>query len=259
MNTVLLNICLLMNALSTDAVERVKETSRSLRKEGFKIPSMNHKVLVLHRSAPFRSLSEMVSPAWIRASFMKHNAIEWVASLRTPCECGSWFAKGATTCRDCGSYRYYSGQPAKLRDGESKAYEQGIKAGIACLRLIDFVRGNTFEIDWRDARFGITQPRLRKGNLRNGSNAKVWMMPLGRSQFKVARALENLGLDSEAQTIRDLPRTKTGKMAQVWREVVFVDAVHSMYNDELIDFAVDVAFIPMLDEAGLRYRTQPIA
>ena len=248
-----------MNALSTDAVEKVKETSRSLRKEGFKIPSMNHKVLVLHGSAPFRSLSEMVSPAWIRASFMKHNAIEWIASIRTQCDCGSWFAKGSMTCRNCGSNRYYGGHETKLRDGESKAYEQGIKAGIACLRLIPFVRGNTFEIDWRDARFGITQPRLRKGNLRNGSNEKVWMMPLGRSQFKVARALRRLGLDAEAEVIQNLPRTKTGDLAQVWREVVFVDAVHSLYNDELIDFAVDVAFIPQLEEAGLKYRTQPIA
>jgi len=254
MNTVLLNICLLMNALSTDAVESVKETSRSLRKEGFKIPSMNHKVLNLHWSAPFRSMSEMVSPAWIRASFMKHNAIEWIASMRTQCECGSWFAKGSMTCRNCGNTRYYGGYETKLRDGESKAYEQGIKGGISCLRLIPFVRANWGALCWRDARFGITQPRLRKGNLRNGSNDKVWMMPLGRSAWKVASALSSLGLDDEAQTYRAMPSD-----AQVWREVVFVDAVHERHNDQIIDFAVDVAFIPQLEEAGLRYRRQPIA
>ena len=254
MNTVLLNICLLMNALSTDAVEKVKETSRSLRKEGFKIPSMNHKVLNLHWSAPFRSMSEMVSPAWIRASFMKHNAIEWVSALRTKCSCGAWFAKGEVVCRSCNGWLWNTGQGASLRDGESKAYEQGIKGGISCLRLIPFVRANWGALDWRDARFGITQPRLRKGNLRNGSNAKVWMMPLGRSARKVAWALDALGLTEEAETYRAMPYD-----AQVWREVVFVDAVHSWNNDELIDFAVDVAFIPQLEEAGLRYRTEPIA
>ena len=248
-----------MNALSADAVEKVKETSRSLRKEGFKIPSMNHKVLNLHWSAPFRSMSEMVSPAWIRASFMKHNAIEWIASMRTQCDCGSWFAKGSMTCRNCGNTRYYGGYETKLRDGESKAYEQGIKGGISCLRLIPFVRANWGELDWFDARFGITQIRLRKGNLRNGSNEKVWMMPLGRSQFKVARALRRLGLDAEADEVQNLPRTKTGDLAQVWRQVVFVDAVHKAHNDQIIDFAVDVAFIPQLEEAGLRYRTEPIA
>ena len=254
MNTLLLNICLLMNALSTDAVESVKETSRSLRKEGFKIPSMNHKVLNLHWSAPFRSMSEMVSPAWIRASFMKHRAIEWISALRTKCECGSWFAKNETTCRNCGNWIWNTGQGASLRDGESKAYEQGIKNGISCLRLINFVRANWGQLDWRDARFGITQIRLRKGNLRNGSNEKVWMMPLGRSAWKVARALEALGLTEEAQTYRAMKPN-----AQVWRQVVFVDAVHERYNDQIIDFAVDVAFIPQLEEAGLKYRTQPIA
>ena len=254
MNTLILNICLLMNALSTDAVEKVKETSRSLRKEGFKIPSMNHNVLVLHGSAPFRSLSEMVSPAWIRASFMKHNAIEWVSAMRTRCSCGAWFAKGEVICRSCNGRLWNTGQGASLRDGESKAYEQGIKGGISCLRLIPFVRANWGALDWRDARFGITQPRLRKGNLRNGSNDKVWMMPLGRSAHKVARALERLGLTEEAETYRAMPRD-----AQVWRQVVFVDAVHSWNNDELIDFAVDVAFVPQLEEAGLRYRSQPIA
>ena len=259
MSNILLTVCLLMNALSADAVEKVKETSRSLRKEGFKIPSMNHKVLNLHWSAPFRSMSEMVSPAWIRASFMKHNAIEWVSALRTKCSCGAWFAKGEVVCRSCNGWLWNTGEGQSLRDGESKAYEQGIKGGISCLRLIPFVRGNTFEIDWRDARFGITQPRLRKGNLRNGSNEKVWMMPLGRSQFKVARALRNLGFDAEAEVIQNLPRTKTGDLAQVWREVVFVDAVHKGFNDQIIDFAVDVAFIPQLEEAGLRYRRQPIA
>ena len=204
-------------------------------------------------------MSEMVSPAWIRASFMKHNAIEWTSALRTKCECGSWFAKGSMTCRDCGSNRYYGAHETKLRDGESKAYEQGIKGGISCLRLIPFVRANWGALDWRDARFGITQPRLRRGNLRNGSNKKVWMMPLGRSQFKVARALRRLGLDAEAEVIQNLPRTKKGDLAQVWREVVFVDAVHERFNDQIIDFAVDVAFIPQLEEAGLRYRRQPIA
>ncbi len=254
MTNILLTVCLLMNALSTDAVERVKETSRSLRKEGFKIPSMNHKVLNLHWSAPFRSMSEMVSPAWIRASFMKHNAIEWIASMRTQCDCGSWFAKGSMTCRNCGANRYYGGHETKLRDGESKAYEQGIKGGISCLRLIPFVRANWGALDWRDARFGITQPRLRKGNLRNGSNDKVWMMPLGRSARKVAWALEALGLTEEAETYRAMDSN-----AQVWRQVVFVDAVHERHNDQIIDFAVDVAFIPQLEEAGLRYRTTPIA
>ncbi len=254
MNTLLLNICLLMNALSADAVEKVKETSRSLRKEGFKIPSMNHKVLVLHWSAPFRSMSEMVSPAWIRASFMKHNAIEWVSALRTKCSCGAWFAKGEVVCRSCNGWLWNTGEGKSLRDGESQAYEQGIKGGISCLRLIPFVRANWGELCWFDRRFGITQIRLRKGNLRNGSNEKVWMMSLGRSAHKVARALDRLGLTEEASKYWALP-----KNAQVWRQVVFVDAVHEMHNDELIDFAVDVAFIPQLEEAGLRYRTQPIA
>ena len=79
-------------------------------------------------------------------------------------------------------------------------------------------------------------------------------MPLGRSARKVAWALETLGLTEEAETYRAMPRD-----AQVWREVVFVDAVHERHNDQIIDFAVDVAFVPQLEEAGLRYRTEPIA
>ena len=251
MKNTLFNLCLLMNALSAEVVGEVKEISRNLRKEGFKVPSMNHKVLNLPYHAPFKSNVEgsIFSPAWIRASFMKHRQVEWTQGLRTPCSCGAWFAKGEVTCRTCGERRWFSGLTPALRDGESKLYEQKITGGIMGLRLIKVVRG--VKSDW-DARFTILKPRKQKGNLRNGNNQDTWTYPLGRSAHKVARALDRLGLTEEAEKYWAMPYN-----AQVWRQCVFVDSVHEIHNDSLEDFAVDVAFIGMLDEAGLKYRLTP--
>lgn len=250
MNAITWTLCLLLDALHPAYGEAVREVASDLRREGYSIPSVNHRVVVIPHHAPTIEadglVSVLVERAFIRASLLRHRAIEHAEGLRHLCDCGAYFPKNSRTCRICRSTVSWLSERV-LRNGECMTYEPRVE--MLGIRLIRKVRG--LRSHW-DGRYCVLKPTLRKGMLRNGSNASVWMVALGRTAHKVAAALERLGKADEAATYWAMPAK-----AQVWREVVFFDYIHEWDNETVREGCVDVALAETLTEMGYKVRSGP--
>lgn len=250
MSAILWTLSLILNALHPAYAEAVREVASDLRREGHAIPSVNHRVVVIPHHAPTCEadglVSVLVERAFIRASLLRHRAIEHAEGLRHLCDCGAYFPKNSRRCRIC--YRSVQWLSERvLRNGECTTYEPRVE--MLGIRLIEKVRG--LRSAW-DARYCILKPTLRKGMLRNGNNAAVWMVSLGRSAHKVAAALDDLGLTAEAAVYWAMsPR------AQVWRRVVFFDYLHEWDNETVREGCVDVALAETLTATGYKVRDGP--
>jgi len=253
-NAIVWNLCLMMNVLSAATVADVKEVARGLRQMGYPVPSLNHRVVVIPSHAPLpeqdRPISGLLSRGWIRASLLRHKAIEWVEGARYQCTCGGYHPKNGGRCRLCNRSLWWGDAVKTTRPGETQAYEPTISGGMLGIRLVEKVRGAR---SWLDGRYCILKPVLRRGLLRNGNNEKTWQHS-GLRAAAVWWALHNLGpaFAAEAALYRAMPADM-----QVWREVVFFDFVHADDPTCLREGCVDVALAESLTALGYKVRSSP--
>lgn len=221
----------LKNALSGEKLDRIKEASRELRKQGFKVESVTQKLPLLnvYVDPSVRVMSSEIIPSeWIRDSLKNHRQVEHWEALRPVDHNGEFMPKGTQ----------YGVAGYEMRHGEQTIYEGRVKA-------FGFTAVVTGQGPYKGSRHGVKVVKWTKGTLRNGNNPDEWTINYGRKgsdalwfystleqteSVKIAAARMATQVNStgaKARTVWFNVFDRFGNMFQVYADECFKDMIEA--------------------------------